>query len=227
MKATAIRHVLFEDLGILEPLLNEGGYEVEYLDAGIEDLGAAAETDLLVVLGGPIGVGDVDAYPFLRDEIELIAARLDAGGPTLGVCLGAQLMAAALGAEVHSTGRTEIGFGELELTPEGRASALAGLEGIPVFHWHGDEFAIPDGAERLASTEGFPNQAFSIGTNALALQFHIEADPAYLERWLIGHSGELAAARIEPASLRDAAAEHGERLASAARRVIADWLPAR
>lgn len=224
-KAIAIRHVLFEDLGILEPLLQRRGYRVEYLDAGIDDLGEAAGADLLVVLGGPIGVGDIDAYPFLADEIETIAARLEMGRHTLGICLGAQLMASALGAPVRPTGRTEIGFGELDLTPEGEASALAGLGGIPVFHWHGDEFAVPEGAERLASTEGFPNQAFSVGRHAMALQFHIEADPRYLERWLIGHAGELAAAGIDPASLRADAETYGATLAGAAEEVIDRWLP--
>jgi GMP synthase (glutamine-hydrolysing) len=224
-KAIAIRHVLFEDLGILRPLLERRGYEVEYLDAGIDDLGEALTADLLVVLGGPIGVGDIDAYPFLGEEIRAIGARLGVGGPTLGICLGAQLMAAALGAEVYPTGRTEIGFGELELTPEGEASVLAGLAGTPVFHWHGDEFAIPEGAERLASTEGFLNQAFALGNHALALQFHIEADPRYLERWLIGHSGELASAGIDPASLRADASRYGATLAELAEGVIDAWLP--
>lgn len=224
MRATAIRHVLFEDLGILGPLLRSRGYGIEYLDAGIDELRSGAEADLLVVLGGPIGVGDADAYPFLRDEIELIADRVESGLPTLGICLGAQLMAAALGADVRSTGRVEIGFGELTLTDAGRESVLAGLAGVPVFHWHGDEFVTPDGARGLASTEGFPNQAFSFGTHALALQFHLEADPALVERWLVGHAGELAAARIDPRRLREDAARHGERLAAAGAKVIDRWL---
>ena len=224
MRAAAVRHVLFEDLGVLAPLLESRGYEIEYFDAGIDELDRAFEADLVVILGGPIGVGDADAYPFLGDEIERTARRLEAGAPTLGICLGAQLMAAALEAGVSPTGRTEIGFGELELTPEGEASVLAGLAGIPVLHWHGDEFAIPEGADRLAGTPGFPNQAFSLGTNALALQFHVEADPVHIERWLIGHAGELAQAGIDPRALREDAAMHGERLAAAAEEVIGRWL---
>lgn len=225
MRAVAVRHVLFEDLGVLEGPLEDRGYEVQYLDAGIDDLRLAFDgAELVVVLGGPVGVGDVDRYPFLRTEIDLLRERLEAGRPTLGVCLGAQLMAAALGAKVRPTGNPEIGFGEIELTPEGRKSVLAGLEGVPVFHWHADEFAIPDGAHGLAATEGFPNQAFSLGANALALQFHIEADPVFLERWLIGHAGELAAARIDPDLLRNQAAADGHRLVKAARRVIDEWL---
>ncbi|MCB8916273.1 MAG: hypothetical protein H6532_10650 [Thermoleophilales bacterium] len=101
---------------------------------------------------------------------------------------------------------------------------LAPLAGVPVFHWHGDEFQIPDRADRLASTEGFPNQAFSLGPRILALQFHIEADLRFIERWLIGHAGELAAAGIDPQTLRDDAARYGGKLAEAAREVIENWL---
>jgi GMP synthase (glutamine-hydrolysing) len=225
LKAVALRHVLFEDLGLIEPLLERRGYEVEYVDAGVDRLGRqVTEADLLVALGGPIGVGDVERYPYLAEEIVLVGERLKGRRPTLGICLGAQLMAAALGAEVRPTGRTEIGFGEMIITPAGRRSALAPLEGVPVFHWHGDEFQIPEGSVSLASTDGFPNQAFAVGNAALALQFHIEVDLDLLERWLIGHAGELAAAGITPQQLRDDAARYGDRLAAAATQVIEDWL---
>lgn len=225
MNAVAVRHVLFEDLGLIEPLLVRRGFEVSYLEAGIDPLEEAmVEAELLIVLGGPIGVGDSGSYPFLEEEIAALRQRLDEKRPTLGICLGAQLMASALGAGVDPTGRTEIGFSELTFTQEGLASPLAALQGVPVFHWHGDEFQIPEGCDRLASTEGFPNQAFSRGPELLALQFHIETDLAYLERWLIGHSGELAAAGINPQALRDQAAACREELRSAAGRVISDWL---
>ncbi len=104
-RALAVRHVLFEDLGILEAVLAEHGYEVAYAEAGLDPLSpeAALAPELLVVLGGPIGVGDAELYPFLADEVAAIAARLGAGLPTLGICLGAQLMAAAVGAEVAPT----------------------------------------------------------------------------------------------------------------------------
>ena len=163
--ALAIRHVAFEDLGLIEPLLVARGYQVSYLDIGVDSLDPQILTqpDLVVVLGAPIGVYETDAYPFLVTELEAISVRLQAGLPTLGICLGAQLIAAALGAPVTPTGRKEIGYAPLQLTDAGRASVLAGLEGVAVLHWHGDEFAIPDGAQRLAQTPGFPNQAFSLG----------------------------------------------------------------
>jgi GMP synthase (glutamine-hydrolysing) len=222
----AIRHVPFEDLGLLEPLLRARGYRTSYLDVPVEPVTpeAALEPDLLVVLGGPIGVYETGAYPFLGAEREAVAARVRAGRPTLGVCLGAQLVAAALGADVVATGRKEIGYAPLTLTAEGRSSALAPLDGVRVLHWHGDQFAIPEGAVRLAETPGFPNQAFAIGFHVLGLQFHLEADHTQIERWLVGHAHELASAGIDPNRIRSDAAAYGPALAEAARRTFDRWL---
>ena len=223
--ALAFRHVHFEDLGILEPLLRERGYRVEYLDQGIHaiDVERVDEADLLVVLGGPIGVHDTDGYPFLHAEKEAVARRAGLGRPMLGICLGAQLIAEALGAEVRPTGAVEIGYAPLELTTEGLASPLRSLQGVPVLHWHGDAFTIPDGAGHLARTPGFPNQAFRTET-ALALQFHLEADPRTIGRWLIGHAHELQHHGIDPRVIREQARLHGPRLESAARAAVGAWL---
>lgn len=224
----AVRHVPFEDLGILAPLLASRGHRVDYLDAGIDPIDAQRflAPDLLVVLGGPIGVGDAADYPFLADEIDALTCRLERRLPTLGICLGAQLMAAALGAEVAPTGRVEIGYAPITLTEAGAARPLAGIGDTPVLHWHGDAFRIPEGAERLAETPGFPNQAFSLGPQILGLQFHLEADHTALERWLIGHSHELSAHGVAPASLRTDAAQWGSDLAVRARQVFGAWLDA-
>ncbi len=223
--AVVVRHVPFEDAGILGPLLTARGYRTRVLDAGIDALGGPAlDADLLVVLGGPIGVNDVVTYPFLRDEVDLIAARVADGGPVLGVCLGAQLIAAALGASVAPTGRVEIGYAPLSLTAEGQRSVLEPLGDVPVLHWHGDQFQVPGGGVRLAETPGFPNQAFSRGPGVLALQFHLEADHTQIERWLIGHAHELAANGIDPRTIRSDAAHHGPELAARARAVFAAWL---
>lgn len=224
--AVAIRHLLFEDLGLIAPVLTEHGYEITYLDAGIDPItpDALAHADLVVVLGGPIGVYEEDAYPFLAEELAAITTRISVGRPALGICLGAQLISRALGAEVRSTGKKEIGYAPLTLTNEGHSSVLAPLDKTPVLHWHGDEFAIPDGAHRLAETPGFPNQAFSFGQNVLGLQFHIEADHRQLERWLIGHAQEIATARIDPSTIRSDAERFGPTLEGSARRVLTDWL---
>lgn len=224
--ALAIRHVAFEDLGVFGPLLAERGYAVRYLEAGVDalDVDTLTRPNLVIVLGGPIGVYETDRYPFLQAEREAIAARLRQYKPTLGICLGAQLMAGALGAEVTATGRAEIGYAPLELTEDGQRSVLGGLGATPVLHWHGDQFGIPNGATRLAQTPGFPNQAFAIGPHILGLQFHLEADDRQIERWLIGHAHELAARGIDPRTIRADAATYGPALADAARGVLAAWL---
>ncbi|MFT3889236.1 MAG: glutamine amidotransferase [Arachnia sp.] len=226
LHALAIRHVPFEDLGVFAPVLERRGYNVTYLDAGVDPLSPEilVEADLVVVLGGPIGVYETDRYPFLTAEKRALSARVEDGGPTLGVCLGAQLIADVLGADVRPTGRTEIGYAPLTLTPEGRSSVLAHLAGVPVLHWHGDEFAIPSGAACLAETPGFPRQAFALGSHLLGLQFHLEADPTQIERWLIGHAHELAATGIDPGEVRADAAAYGATLADAAAVILDEWL---
>ncbi|MDA2806048.1 glutamine amidotransferase [Nocardiopsis suaedae] len=224
--AVALRHLAFEDLGILGPILERRGYRVSYLDAGVDALDGdtVQGADLLVVLGGPVGAYETGTYPYLAGETEAVARRLEAGAPTLGVCLGAQLMALAAGADVTAAGRKEIGYAPLGLTAAGEASPLKHLAGSPVLHWHGDEFAIPEGAERLAETPDFPNQAFSLGANALGLQFHLEADHTRIEQWLIGHANELAAAEVDPRTVRADAAAYGPALAEAAEAVFGAWL---
>ena len=225
---------MFEDAGLLAPPLIERGYRIRVIEPGVDDpgpggvLSEADDSDLLIVLGGPIGVGDAAGYPFLVDETAALREWIDAGRPVLGICLGAQLIAAALGARVRPTGRKEIGFSELELTDEGSRSVLAPLAGVDVLHWHGDEFLVPDGAALLASTPGFPNQAFAVGgptgDRVLALQFHLEVECGLIERWLIGHAGELAASGIDPQAIRDDAATARPALEAAAAAVFSRWL---
>lgn len=222
----AVRHLAFEDAGLIEGLLAARGIKLSYIDAGIDPFDATTllGADLLVVLGGPIGVYEAEAYPFLESEIDILRRRLAATKPTLGVCLGAQLIAAALGARVTPGPAKEIGYASIELTAEGKQSVLAPLENIDVLHWHGDNLDLPAGATRLASTKACPNQAFAIGPRVLGLQFHIETDPRSLERWLIGHACELAQAKISPSLLREQAARTGQATADAGRRALDVWL---
>jgi GMP synthase (glutamine-hydrolysing) len=225
--ALAIRHIHFEDLGTLEPLLRQRGYEVRYHDVGVHDFNSvdAESPSLIVVLGAPIGAYDEATYPFLSNELQLIGQRLAARRPLLGICLGAQLMARALGATVAPMGHKEIGFSPLTLTAAGKASPLAVLAADqPVLHWHGDQFAIPDGLDSLAATPLCPHQAFAVGEYALGLQFHLEADTRRIEQWLVGHAGELAQAGVDPVALRAEARACGPRLEAASRAVFAAWL---
>ena len=130
-----------------------------------------------------------------------------------------------LGAAVTPMGHKEIGFSPVMLTAAGRASPLAGLTAdTDVLHWHGDQFAIPNGLESLASTSLCPHQAFAAGDYALGLQFHLEADPQRIEEWLVGHAVELAHARVDPSTLRAQAKAHGARLKTAAEAVFGAWL---
>jgi GMP synthase (glutamine-hydrolysing) len=225
----ALRHVPFEDLGTLAPVLENRGFQVRYVDIGVDELPAreVASADLLVALGGPIGAADEEAYPYLIDELAVITERLSAGRPVLGICLGAQLIARALGASVApmSAGK-EIGFGPVRLTNEGRESALAPLDGVPVLHWHGDAFELPEGATCLASTDLCLNQAFTYRHHVLGLQFHLETDVSRFEQWLIGHSVELAAAGVSVESVRQDAHRFGNELAAISRQVFGKWLDA-
>lgn len=223
----AIRHVPFEDLGILEPLLRRRGYTIHYYDIGVHELWTldVDKVDLLIVLGGPIGAYDEQSYPFLNQELDLIRQRLGARRPLLGICLGAQLMARALGAAVRPMGVKEIGFAPISLTDAGRRSVLAALPpDVAVLHWHGDQFDIPPGAEVLARTGICPHQAFALGDHALGLQFHLEADARRIEQWLVGHAAELMNAGIDPCTLRAQAEKYGAALKVAAEAVFNAWI---
>ena len=224
--AAAIRHVHLEDLGAFAQPIEAAGYAIRLHDAGVDDLRAldALAADLVVVLGGPIGAYEEDAYPFLRDEIGLLERRLAAGRPTLGICLGAQLMARALGARVYPGPAKEIGWAPIALTEAGRSGPLRHLGDDPVLHWHGDTFDLPQGAERLASTAICANQAFAWGRNALAFQFHPEAEAQGFERWLIGHAVEIAAAGVSVPGLRADTARFAEAAAALGRACLAEWL---
>jgi GMP synthase (glutamine-hydrolysing) len=221
-----VAHVAFEDLDLLAPIIAECGYEIRYLQAGVDRIDATEvkAPELLVVLGGPIGVYETDTYPFIRDEIAAIGARFETDKPILGICLGAQLMAAALGARVAPGPVKEIGWTPVTLTEAGKQSALATLATTPVLHWHGDNCELPAGCERLASTEHCPVQAFRRRPWQLALQFHLEVDAARFERWLIGHTVELSKAGLDPNALRMQARTQGAVTAQAGRAVFSSWL---
>jgi GMP synthase (glutamine-hydrolysing) len=222
----AIRHLGFEHLGVWQAPLEQLGFAIRHADPAREDLDAidAAEPDLLVVLGAPIGAFDDALYPFLTSEVRLIERRFATGKPLLGICLGAQLMARALGASVAPMAEKEIGYSPLMLTEAGRQSPLKALGAWPVLHWHGDQFEMPEGTTLLAATGHCPHQAYSRGPNVLGLQCHLETDAADIEAWLMGHSAELIASGRDPRAIRADAARFGPELARRSSAVLGAWI---
>jgi GMP synthase-like glutamine amidotransferase len=186
-----IQHVEHEGPGLIGDVLLEAGrhFEVVRPDRG-EDLPDRRSLAGLVVLGGPMGVHDLAHHPWLVPERALMGAAVDDGTPVLGVCLGAQQLAVALGAEVSRGPEPEVGLGQVELTSAGRQDPVLGPEygglaatALPCVHWHRDTFSIPTGAVHLAGTRAFPHQAFRWGRNAYGLQFHVEVDRPLAEAW--------------------------------------------
>jgi len=220
----AIQHLAFEDLGAWEDVFYQLGLRVRYFEAGIDDLNKAFEhPGLVVILGGPIAVYETQDYPFLQEEINLLKVRLEKNLPTLGICLGAQLIAAALGSKVYSGHAKEIGWSKLTLASV-ENNPLQALEDIQVLHWHGDTFDLPAQAELLASSNLYPHQAFRVGNHILALQFHPEIASDSLEKWLIGHTGELRQANIAIPTLRAANLQFAPLLEMTSKTVLKQYL---
>lgn len=220
----AVRHVPFEDLGSLAEPLAHAGYSIRYADAPTADFAALGKQpwDLLVVLGGPIGVNDGADYPFLAPELKFVEARLKAALPLLGICLGSQFIAKALGAEVRRNTKVELGWKALTLTEAGRSSALRHITG-PVLHWHGEIFDLPQGALSLASTDITPHQGFSWG-RALAMQFHPEVTARGLEQWYVGNVGDIREVGLSTAELRRSAQAHAAALETQGAALLKAWL---
>lgn len=187
-KLLVFKHVAAENLGTLKPLLAEEGFRIRYVNFNREP---EARPPLekyqgLIVLGGWMGVYEADQYPHLKVEYELIEEALKRDIPVLGICLGAQILAHTLGANVRKHSQKEVGWQEVELTAAGRKDPLLAHFAAKerVFQMHGDTFDIPQGAEHLARSEVCPGQAFRYGEKAYGLQFHLEVDGQMIGRFL-------------------------------------------
>jgi GMP synthase (glutamine-hydrolysing) len=203
-----LRHMPQEGGGTLETALSRDGITVRYVDL-FQETPAQLPLDRasgLVILGGPMNVDEVARYPFLKLDVQWIQQALDVGLPLLGICLGSQLLAKALGSRVYPNAVKEIGWYPLEWLPAAADDPLFVQSGATtVFQWHGDTFDLPQETVLLASGSSCKNQAFRWGANAYGLQFHIEMTAAMLEEWLKKGEdrGELAALDyIDPQLIR-------------------------
>lgn len=227
-RALVIRHVPHEGLaGYREPI-EAAGYTIDRIDVSdpaFPELDLRAP-DLLVMMGGPMGVYEQDRHPWIACQLRRLRSRLEAERPTLGVCFGAQMIAEALGGRVFAGPAREVGFHPVTVHRTAD-NPLRHLAGQPVLHWHGDTFTLPEKVELLASSHVYAHQAFRRGRNILALQFHAEMglDPRF-DAWIEQWPGAVVEAGGDEASLRAAHAEHGPAAVAAGQRAIADWIGA-
>ena len=224
--ALVLRHDSAIGLGNLGPTLEAHGYQVVTVDAPHSDVAALdpLAADLVVVLGGDEGAYETDRYPYLADEIELLRARIDAKAPIFGVCLGAQLLAKTLGADVRKGPRKEVGWLTVEPTEAGAASPVRHFACVPTVQWHGDTFDLPDDVELLASSGQYENQAFAKGDWLLAVQFHPEVTDEIHEDWLRQWGDELPEYGLSSEQLREERASFGPRAHAASAALLGEYL---
>jgi len=178
MRTHYLQHVPFEGLGSIEPWLRAAGDVISHTPLfESARLPHPDEVDLLVVMGGPMSVNDEAEFPWLAQEKRFVRNCIEAGKPVLGVCLGAQLIASAMGARVQRNRVKEIGWFAVQAVPGIDASCFRFPPSLEVFHWHGETFDLPPGAVRIATSPGCENQAFQLGRSVIGLQFHLETTP--------------------------------------------------
>jgi len=187
-KILVFQHVPYEPLGTLDPLLKQAGFRIRYVNFG-RDPDVRPSLDkyaALIILGGPMNSDQIDTYPNLITEVEVIRDAVARNMSVLGICLGAQLLAKALGGSVSRNQTREIGWYDVSLTSEGVADPVLSIFAPhqEVFQWHEDGIQLPEGAVHLASSPASDVQAFRYGEHAYGFQFHLEVDGSLIERWL-------------------------------------------
>ena len=219
-KLLVFQHVAHEILGTLDPLLRSYGFRNRYYNFGRQPDAQPSVDGYhgLIVLGGPMNVDQTDAHPHLEAEVRAIHQAIERDIPVLGICLGAQLIAKALGSSVRPNPQKEIGWYDVAVSDEGSRDPLFShfSQSEKLFQWHGDTFAIPEGAVHLASSETCANQAFRYGDKVYGLQFHLEVDEPLVERWLgiPVHRQEIASldGQVRLEQIRSDTARHSDRL---------------
>lgn len=226
-RALIIRHVPHEGIAGYRAPIEAAGYQLDRID--VTDAAFASldlcEPDLLIMMGGPMGVYEQSAHPWITCQLRRLAVRLAADRPTLGVCFGAQMMAEAMGARVYAGPSKEVGFHPVDIHETAQDGPLRHLVDVPVLHWHGDTFTLPEGAELLASSHVYAHQAFRRGNNLLALQFHAEMgkDPRF-DAWMQQWPEAVKEAGGDEESLRAAHDHHGPVAVAAGQAMIGEWL---
>jgi GMP synthase (glutamine-hydrolysing) len=222
-----LQHVHTEPLGTISDALDSRGLSYRYIRSyDGEDIPADLRNSVgLIVMGGPMGVYEQDRYPFLTEEMKLIELALERGMPVLGVCLGSQLLAAVLGAEVKPGPAPEVGWATVALSEEAAVDRL--LHPAPAefmgFHWHGDIFDLPAGAELLAASEKTECQAFRHGNNAYGFLFHMEVNDFMVRDWTNSNKPYLAKAGVDVDAIIAGIPQHLNDLQHTGRIVFGNW----
>ena len=229
-RALICQHIACEPPGVLEDVMRERGWELARLELDEGDpLPAPGGFDAIVVMGGPMGAYEGSEHPWLLDEQRLLRAEVDSGTPVFGVCLGAQLLAASLGARVYRGPAPEVGILEVTLTDAGRDDPVAGAlpERFLTLQWHSDTFELPTGAVALAVSPAYPNQAFRVGEATYAVQFHLEVTGAMATEWgrVPAYAAALESVRGPGAlaELLDEFAVHAAEMQRCARGLFERW----
>lgn len=225
-KAVIFQHMLSAGPGSLVDILQELGFAIEIIHTAHQDIKNfdALTPDLLIIMGGSPGVYQADHFPFLHDEMRIIRERVLAGKPYLGICLGAQLMAQAMGGRVYKgTKGSEVGWQDITLNEAGLSSPIKYFDGVKVMQWHGDTFETPSAATLLASSDKYA-QVFSLGDHAIGFQCHIEMKPEGIADWMVQDADYFVSHDDMRDNFRTLAPVCNPLMTSAAKAFMKDWL---